>query len=127
LADLLSDLKTYFTSAQLVPDSIVFKDYMPNKPDTAVALYEYGGAVDVPQIEGATRSVQVCVRSKSTAEARTIINSLYASLQTEDGILNLTPERWTTVALRQLPFKMKTDEQDRNYYVFNVYFTTYTD
>lgn len=127
MADLLSDIKTYFTSLGIVPDSIVFKDYMPNKPDTVVAIYEYSGSAPLPQIDGVHRSVQVVVRSKNNAEARSKINALYASLQTEDGILSFTPERWAMVHLRQTPFKMKTDESERHYFVFNVGITTYND
>ena len=127
MADLLSDIKTYFTSLGIVPKNIVFKDYMPNKPDNAVAIYEYSGGVPLPQIDGVHRSVQVVVRSKNNAEARSKINALYASLQTEDGILNFTPGRWAMVHLRQTPFKMKTDESERHYFVFNVGITTYND
>lgn len=127
MADLLSDIKTYFTSLGIVPDNIVFKDYMPNKPDTAVAIYEYSGGTPLPQIDGVHRSVQVVVRSKNASEARSKINALYASLQTEDGILNFTPERWAMVYLRQTPFKMKTDESERHYFVFNMGITTYKD
>lgn len=100
---------------------------MGEEPELAVALYEYEGVSPIPQITSVTRPVQVVVRSKSASQAHKLSSDIYKSLLTENGIINLTVDRWSAISLRQVPFKFKTDEAGRVYYCFNLSLTTYID
>lgn len=123
--NLLNDIKTYLTNNGVsVP---INRDYMPDKPDYCVALYEYQGYLPGPQIAGAIRPVQIVVRSNKPTEAYDLSSKILNLLRTEDGILNLTDDRWSAINIRQVPFKLKTDEAGRVYYCFNSDFTTYLD
>lgn len=125
MSDLLIDLETYFTYLSLA--STVNRDTVLDTPDSVVALYEYPGQSFGPHIAGAQRNVQILVRDHSAAAAKTKARELYNSLNIEDGILNLTNERWCTVQPMQPPFKMRVDDKNRVYYGFNVNFVTYLD
>lgn len=126
MAHLLDDFEAYFTGAGLAT-GVVYKDTIPDNPDTAIAIFEYAGSGGPAQVAGALRSIQIVSRALKVADARKKALELYASLVTEDGIINLTPERWGQINLRQTPFKMKVDEKGRNYYAFNLGITTYYD
>lgn len=121
------DFEAYFVSRGLADPTSFFKDTMLDQPDTAIAVYEYTGFAGLPQISGVFRSVQVVSQAKSAADAKTKADALYASLLTEDGILNLTPERWAVLRPLQTPFKIKVDNFGRSYYGFNVRIITYSD
>lgn len=125
MKDLLLDLETYFVSNGIVTSA--FRDTILNEPDTAVALYEFQGSNGLPQIAGALRSVQVVSRDCSATAAKAKAKELYNALITEDGIINLTSERWCLLSLRQPPFKIKVDDAGRVYYGFNIGVTTYND
>lgn len=125
--DLLQDFGTYFTVAGLSTTDALFYDMMGDGPDSSVAIYEYQGASAPAQVAGSERSIQIVVRDRSALSAKGKINSLYKTLQTDDGIIQLTPERWCVLHLRQPPFKIKVDEKNRAYYGFNVGATTYID
>lgn len=125
MTTLLDDFETYFTTQNLTNDFIVYKDTMEDKGDNAIGIYEYGGSGTLPQITGVSRSIQVVVRAKTVRDAKARIALLYKALQTQEGILHLTSGRWTTVYLRQTPFKFKVDEKGRTYYAFNLGCTTY--
>jgi hypothetical protein len=124
---LLRDIKSYVVANTGINTSIITLDAMGDSPDTAIALYEYEGVSPIPQITSVTRSVQVVARSKSASEAHRLSSEIYRSLLTENGILNLTADRWSAINLRQVPFKFKTDEAGRVYYCFNLSLTTYID
>lgn len=127
MANLLQDFETYFTTMGVITAGAFYKNTMLDTPDSAAAVYEYQGSVGLPQIASALRSIQIVARDKTDAGARAQINLLYNSLVTDDGILDLAPLRWSMIALRQPPFKMKVDTAGRTYYCFNVGVTTYTD
>lgn len=127
MKDLLMDLEAYLTSVSLSGRPPIFKDNMLDSPDTAIALYEYQGNAPLPQIAGTLRSVQVVTRAKVPFQAKQLANEVYKHLQTEEGILNLTEERWCVLTLRQPPFKLKVDNSGRTYYCFNLGITTYND
>ncbi|MNB67614.1 hypothetical protein D3C87_865220 [compost metagenome] len=126
MADLLEDIATYFSSKSLANIDQIFRDASPSKPGFAVILYEYEGTGALPQIAGATRNVQIVVRDKSATTAKNKARELHHSLETEDGILNLTPARWSLIYIKQPPFKLKV-ENDLVYYCFNVSITTFSD
>lgn len=123
MADLLFDFETYFKTHNALNE--LYKDYMPDKPDEVTVVQEYQGSSPIAQIASVDRSLQFVVRSKSAATAKTKAKELYKLLQTDDGILNLTPERWCMIFLRQTPFKIKVDDSNRVVYGFNVGVTTY--
>lgn len=127
MADLLEDFGTYFSSAGLVTPSAFGMDQMPDKPASCVAVYEYAGGNGEQQVAGVLRSIQIVARDESARAAKAKANALYNALDTEDGILNLTPERWCAIQLRQPPFKMRVDNQNLTYYAFNVGVNTFND
>lgn len=127
MADLLEDFGAYFSSAGLLSSTAFGIDHMPDKPASCVAVYEYAGSNGPPQVAGSSRSVQIVVRDESSRAAKMKADEIYRALDVEDGILNLTPERWCAIYLRQTPFKLKVDEQNRTYYAFNVGVTTFND
>lgn len=127
MADLLEDFGTYFSSAGLITFPAFGYDQMPDSPDACVAVYEYAGDSGEQQVAGVLRSIQVVARDLNARQAKAKANALYNALDSEDGIINLTPERWCTVQLQQPPFKMKVDKQTRTYYAFNVAVNTFSD
>ena len=70
------------------------------------------------------RSVQVTVRDKDADIARQKALEIFKLLSTDNRIVHFTTTRWGQVYLRQPPFKIKQDENDRVYYGFNVGITT---
>lgn len=127
IIQLLRDLKSYIVANTDIESKIISVDAMGEEPELAVALYEYEGVSPIPQITSVTRPVQVVVRSKSASQAHKLSSDIYKSLLTENGIINLTVDRWSAINLRQVPFKFKTDEAGRVYYCFNLSLTTYID
>lgn len=123
--DLLDDLEKYIVSTGLT--NVVYKDMAPTKPSNVFAVYEYEGVTPFPQIAGADRSIQFLVRNENAGQARSLAKQLYNKFVTDDGILNLTNDRWCVVELKQPPFRLKVDEQSRVYYIFNATLTTYVD
>jgi Bacteriophage minor capsid protein len=126
MPDLLADFETYFL-AQGITSGAYFKDTTLDTPSDCVSIFEYAGGGSYGQIAGTSRSIQIVARDEKATLAKAKASELYKALQTEDGILNLTAERWCTIFLRQTPFKMKVDSQGRTYYCFNVGVTTYID
>lgn len=126
MADLLQDIKAFFV-ANGIEASLVYRDFMPEKPDKVATIYEYQGNSPIAQIAGSTRSVQIVTRAASSTESKALAKQLHALLESEDGDIKLTEERWALVHLRQTPFKLKTDDSKREQYVFNVGVTTYND
>jgi hypothetical protein len=126
MADLLEDFSTYFASKGIASVNQIFRDASPETKTFAVIIYEYEGAGALPQIAGASRPIQIVARDKSATTAKLKARELYHSLQTEDGILNLTDSRWSLIYIKQPPFKLKT-EGELVYYCFNLLVTTYSD
>ncbi|MNO66696.1 hypothetical protein D3C76_574920 [compost metagenome] len=127
MADLGKDFELYFANLGLLEDFAFGIDIMQHSPDAAISVYEYSGGGGAPQIAGAARSMQVVVRHSDPYTAKVKADALYHALDTDDGIIHLTPERWGALTLLQTSFKMRTDESDRVYYGFNLSITTYID
>lgn len=125
MTDLLLDFEAYFVSKGI--SVAVFRDNIQDTPDTAIAIYEYQGSNSLPQIGITDRSIQISARDKSATKAKKLAQDLYKLLVTEEGILNLTPERWTMTYLLQPPFKIQVDDKGRTFYGFNITVTTYND
>lgn len=126
MADLIEDFQSYFVSKGLATVDQIFRDASPETKDFAVIIYEYEGAGALPQVAGASRNIQVVARDKSATAAKLKARELHHSLETEDGILNLTVDRWSLIYIKQPPFKLKT-EKEMVYYCFNILVTTFSD
>lgn len=125
---LLLDIVTYLTDKSVITgDGIdTFRDFIPEMPDNIVAITEYTGNPTVPYEPSAHRSIQVSVRNKSADEARKKALDIFKALQpeSENCRVDFTSERWGQISFRQAPFRMKTDNNDRVTYGFNMGITT---
>ena len=126
---LLLDIVLFLKEKDLVTDDGVdaFRDFMPEAPDSVVVLQEYAGdpaSLYDPRVH---RSVQVSARAKDADEARRKAQSIFRTFQESqmaDGRVDLTPNRWGQIYLRQPPFLLKRDENNRTIYAFNIGITT---
>ena len=126
---LLLDIVTFLVSKNtIVGDGVdTFRDFIPEMPDSLVAITEYKGSPTVPYDTTVHRSVQVSVRDKSADVARhkaLEIFKVFQSAQAENARVDFTSERWGQVYLRQPPFRVSTDSSDRVIYAFNIGITT---
>ena len=124
---LLLDIALFLVSKSLATgDGVdIFRDFTPNEPDSLVTLHEYKGDVISQYSEVAHRSIQVIVRDRDADIARDKSVQIFKALRAgEDCRVDFTQERWGQVYLRQTPFFLKRDENDRIYYAFNIGITT---
>ena len=123
---LLLDIVTYLTANNAVKgDGIdTFRDFTPEQPDNLVVLTEYAGNPTVHFEPSAHRSVQVSVRDKSADVARRKALEIFKLFQSENLIVDFTPDRWGQISLRQPPFRLSTDKSNRVTYAFNMGITT---
>jgi hypothetical protein len=129
---LLLDIAEFLIEAGLCEgDGLdIFRDFIPEEPDSLVALLEYSGSPTLMVDPASHRSVQVTVRDKSADTARETaleIYKLFVDKRDETGKIHFTPNRWGQMYLRQTPFKYKTDGNGRVYYGFNLGVTTTID
>lgn len=123
---LLLDIVLYLTSKGVIAgDGIdTFRDFIPEMPDSLVAITEYKGSPVVFYEPTVHRSVQVSVRDKNADAARRKALEIYKTFISENSIVDFTSERWGQVSLRQPPFRLSTDSSDRVTYAFNMGITT---
>lgn len=123
---LLLDIVTFLADNKIVQgDSVdAFRDFTPEAPDSLVALHEYKGDPAVFYDPNVNRSVQVTVRDKDADVARQKALDIYKLLTSDNLIVQFTPDRWGQVHLRQPPFKIGQDNNDRVTYGFNIGVTT---
>lgn len=123
---LLLDIVTFLTDKRIVQGDGVdaFRDFTPEAPDSLIALHEYKGDPAVFYDTMVNRSVQVTVRDKDADIARQRALEIYKAFTSENLIVHFTPDRWGQVHLRQPPFKIGQDSNDRVTYGFNVGITT---
>lgn len=128
---LLLDIVEYFVSKGLAigDGEDCFRDFSPETPDFVIVLHEYKGDPAVSFDDLVNRSVQVTARDRSADTARRKALELYEALrvdsqQSESLIVNFTSERWGQVYLRQPPFKISVDENNRATYGFSIGVTT---
>lgn len=126
---LLLDIVSFLTSQGIARgDGIdAFRDTIPDKPDALVALYEYAGSPQLPYESLVNRSVQVLVRDFDADMARVRALNIFNALKSSTAFVQFTPQRWGQVHLRQTPFKLRVDENDRVVYCFNMGVTTTID
>lgn len=123
---LLLDIVTFLTDNGVVEGDGVdaFRDFTPEAPDSVVVLHEYKGDPAVPFDPMVHRSVQIAVRDKNADMARQKALTIFKLLTSDNLIVNFTPTRWGQVYLRQTPFKLGQDNNDRVTYAFNIGVTT---
>ena len=123
---LLLDIVTFLADNRIVQGDGVdaFRDFTPEAPDSLVALHEYKGDPAVFYDQNVNRSVQVTVRDKDADVARQKALDIYKLLTSDNLIVQFTPDRWGQVYLRQPPFKIGQDNNDRVTYGFNIGITT---
>lgn len=123
---LLLDIITFLADNGVVQGDGVdaFRDFTPEAPDSLVALHEYKGDPAVAYDPNVHRSVQVTARDKDADVARQKALKIYKLLTSDNLIVQFTPDRWGQVYLRQPPFKIGQDDNDRVTYGFNIGITT---
>lgn len=123
---LLLDIVTFLADNGVVHGDGVdaFRDFTPEAPDSIVALHEYKGDPAVSYDPNVNRSVQVTVRDKDADVARQRALDIYKLFMSDNLIVNFTSDRWGQVHLRQPPFKIGQDNNDRVTYGFNIGITT---
>lgn len=126
---LLLDIIAFLASKNIVAgDGInAFRDFTPEEPDNLVVLHEYSGSPASLYDACVHRSVQVVTRNLNADMARQKAVEIFKALQevqSTDGRIDFTSARWGQTYLRQPPFFMKRDENNRTYYTFNVGITT---
>ena len=119
----LDELQGVLTDAGVTP---VYLGQMPDTPDTACALLEYGGRA--PSYTFGTRGIdteyprlQVLCRGEANdyLAARELAETAYATLA---AVANesIDSTHYQAVTPLQPPFLLKRDERDRVYVAFNV-------
>lgn len=100
-----------------------FIDSMPESPDQAVALIEYGG--EPTPSNAIVRRIQVLVRGMTYGQTRDRSMKAFNLLDQPSN-----PEHYTNAKLwwigraKQTPTYLKTDSQGRFYFVFNLQIVT---
>jgi len=123
--DLLEAIIDYIIVAgyATVKDTDIFKDTSPVSPDELVAVYEYNGTPVAAFTDMSVRSVQVTVRAKKAAVAKTKIWNIYRSMHKEELMITLGGKT-CLIAMRNTPIKIDVDEKHRTIFAFNCGITT---
>jgi len=130
VSDLLKDIEEYLIAGELaVADGVdLFRDKIPDSPDTVIVLSEYIGSPGSVGIGATDRSVQVIVRANTYEDARRTSWGLYKFLiNPQHELVHLTPTRWGIMHGRHTPIKFQEDKQARTLFVFNLGITTLGD
>ena len=128
---LLLDLVNYFVGKGLAigDGEDCFRDFAPETPDSIIALREYKGDPAVSYDDLVNRSVQITARDRSADIARRKALDMYEALRvdsqlSENLVVHLSDDRWGQVYLRQSPYKIRVDTDNRVTYGFNIGITT---
>lgn len=130
MANLLQDIASYFVDNDVAMGygEDIFCDYLPEEPDNIIYLTEYKGSPDTPfDRDLHHRSVQIVTRNVDADTGKELAMRLHKTLTSpgEDfERIQFTPDRWGLVYIRQTPFRIGTDENDRALYCFNIGVTT---
>lgn len=129
MSNLLADVATLLVQEGLATEisTDIFLDYLPDAPDQAIALYEYGGIPVGLGVDTQHRNIQVRVRGGYEWAAKRIWD-IYNLLNTPlEPIVDITSERWGIVEVLQTPFILTRDSLTRVNFAFNLSVTTYSD
>lgn len=133
MAQLLQDMAAYIVDKGLANGygEDIFCDYLPEKPDNIIALLEYKGSPDTPfDHDLHHRSVQLLTRNVDADTAKMLALKLHQILTSQSvdfEPIKFTKNRQGLVYIRQTPFRIGTDENDRALYCFNIGITTSID
>jgi hypothetical protein len=110
---MLSDISTYLKNQGVgTPGTDMFLGLMPDQPDDCVALFEYAGSPPDLHWNGEYPGLQVRVRNKSYAAARTKIGEVMDKLH---GLheQTLSGTRYLLIKARGSPEVLKRDANNR--------------
>jgi len=110
---MLSDISTYLKNQGVgTPGTDMFLGLMPDQPDNCIALFEYAGSPPDLHWNGEYPGLQVRVRNKSYAAARTKIGEVMDKLH---GLheQTLSGTRYLLVKARGSPEVLKRDANNR--------------
>jgi len=110
---MLSDISTYLKNQGVgTPGTDMFLGLMPDQPDNCIALFEYAGSPPDLHWNGEYPGLQVRVRNKSYAAARTKIGEAMTALHgLHETVLGGT--RYLLVKARGSPEVLKRDANNR--------------
>lgn len=130
MASLLEDLEQFLISKSIgTADGVdLFRDAVPDSPDSVIVLSEYGSAPMSFGDQSVSRSIQVITRATTYAEAQTKAWQIFkAFIDPLQQIQTITPDRWGIFYGRQTPNKLQVDEHARVLFFFNLGITTTMD
>lgn len=136
MSDLLLEIATYLNEENKVEGDGVdtFRDFMPESPDQAISLYEEPGQGTFYGAGGAARKVKVLVRGSHDDPdwARVKVWEIFNTLDIPDRIIDTrethhAAKLWGVFKALYTPFKLKTDENGRDIYIFTLGVTTHRD
>ena len=110
---MLIDISTYLKNQGVgTPGTDMFLGLMPDQPDNCIALFEYAGSPPDLHWNGEYPGLQVRVRNKSYAAARTKIGEVMAKLH---GLYEqtLSGTRYLLIKARGSPEVLKRDNNNR--------------
>jgi len=110
---MLSDISTYLKNQGVgTPGTDMFLGLMPDQPDNCIALFEYAGSPPDLHWNGEYPGLQVRVRNKSYAAARTKIGEAMTALH---GLheQTLSDTRYLLIKARGSPEILKRDANNR--------------
>lgn len=119
MATFLEDLKTYLLANRITN---IYRDTLPDQPDEAVGLFVWSHALAEINDGSGTRYVQVQARAVDGDVAYSRLHTIAALLDSgeDEKKIVLTPSRWCIARPRNLPRKLKVDENGRTVYYFDV-------
>lgn len=113
---LLDDVYTHLISVSDWDATNMFKAYMPEDPDTCLALFEYAGQPQYTLGGGSSAYDQVRlgvqVRSETYKDARTKIEALQSLLESVSG-QTLGSTHYMRIMCYDTPVPLQPDEKDR--------------
>lgn len=130
MSDLLKDIEEYLIAAGVgIADGVdLFRDRVPDSPDTVIVLSEYVGSSASHGISVTDRSVQVITRATTYAAAKLKCWDVYKALvDIGDPIKTISASRWGIIHGRSTPRKLEDDAQMRTLFFFNIGITTQGD
>lgn len=130
MANLLKDITSYIVNNELAVGygDDVFHEFLPESPDNIILLEEYKGSPDTPfDHDLHHRSIRLVTRHVDTDKAKELAFKLHKILISPNGDfepIKFTEDRWGLVYIRQTPFYLGVDANDRALYCFNIGITT---
>jgi hypothetical protein len=114
------DIQTYLNAQNLgISGEDLFCGFMPDKPDTAICLYDTGGHEQNSKIAIDECSVQVKTRSYSMQTAFDKIEAIKLELQSK-GNTTINSKDYFGFWVQTPPYMIGKDESDRFMYTMNL-------